>query len=167
MKSYFGVVLMLLGSIAANSAHAEQINISRFDAPFRVSKHSVISDRIILEQFDERCRQETGNDTTLDTDIAISSVEGFSAAINVYDLSYLRCSGWKNEWELGVMSLGSGGGEWAISIGDEYIVRVRALNLDIDVFNSKDLVIFANVHPVYCESKLVKCVKEFRLSVFD
>ena len=167
MYRQFRILVSLVIVFLGSAAHAKDLQITHFDVPYSVSKHYSVSDQDIFELFDDKCRSATGHETTIDKGKALENVDGFIEAVKVYDLAYLRCEGWANEWELGVVSMGSGGSEWAVVVGDQWIVRVRAMNLEVKVISQSELFFSAVVHPIYCENIDDNCVKEFRLLQSD
>lgn len=156
-------IFLFIYSISVNKLNALEFNIVSFDEPFRASSHSVVSESLIFEVYDERCRNATGHATKLANSEAVRNLDKFSVPVKIFDLSYLRCPGWANEWELGVISMGDGGNEWAVIIGNKFIVRVRALFLEFKVLSDEQLMLSATVHPIYCEHKKAICVKNFQL----
>ena len=167
MYRQFRILVSLVIVFSGSATQAKDLKITHFDIPYSVSKHYSVSEQAIFDVFDDKCRSATGHDTTLDKARALGSVEGFVEAVTVYDLAYLRCEGWANAWELGVVSLGSGGSEWAVTVGEQWIIRVRAMSLEVKVINKSELLFSAVVHPTYCENIDDNCVKEFRLLQSD
>lgn len=167
MYRQFRILVSLVIVFSGSAAEATDLKIEQFDVPYSVSKHYSVSDQAVLELFNERCRNATGHDTTLDKAKSLENVDGFVEAVTVYDLAYLRCEGWENEWELGVVSMGSGGSEWAVTVAENWIVRVRAMRLEVKVINQSELLFSAVVHPTYCENIDDNCVKEFKLLQSD
>ena len=166
-KASSGILIFFASLLITQALYANQFLITHFDEPFIVSKHSYISDEIILERYDERCIKATGNSTTLDKSKAVTEIHSFSVQVKAYDLSFLRCEKWTNEWELGVIALGSGGNDWAVTIGEQFIVRVRAISLAVTALHPQELVISAKVHPTYCQNASTECLKRFKLSLSD
>ena len=167
MYRQFRILVSLVIVFLGSAAQAKDLKITHFDVPYSVSKHYSVSDQAVLEVFNERCRNAAGNETTLNKAKALENVDGFVDAVTVYDLAYLRCEGLANAWELGVVSMGSGGSEWAVTVGGHWIVRVRAMSLEVKVINQSELLFSAVVHPTYCENIDDNCVKEFKLLQSD
>lgn len=161
------MLLFLWAGVFSTLAQASGLQIEKFDAPFRVSKHSSVTEQAVLELFDKRCHDATGKHTTLDKTKALDNISGFIEAITIYDLAYLRCENWANQWELGVVLVGNGGSEWAVTVGEQWIVRVRAMSLEVKVLNKNELSILAIVHPTYCENVDDDCIKNFRFRKID
>ena len=167
MHTKLRVLSLLLLGVLSKSVQASGLQIDQFDYPFIVSKHVFVTEKAVLEAFDERCHDATGHYTTLDKTKAREDVDGFIDAVAIYNLAYLRCEGWENEHELGVVLMGSGGSEWAVTVGDQWIVRVRAMSVEVKVMNPSELSISAFVHPTYCENAYGNCVKALRLRNVD
>ena len=167
MYRQFRILVSLVIVFLGSAAHAKDLQITHFDVPYSVSKHYSVSDQDIFELFDDKCRSATGHETTIDKGKALENVDGFIEAVKVYDLAYLRCEGWANEWELGAVSMGRGGSEWIVTVGEQWIVRVRAMSLSVMATNRIELTISAIVHPIYCKNDEGNCVKEFRLLQSD
>ena len=166
-KASSGILIFFASLLITQALYANQFLITHFDEPFIVSKHFYISDEIILEEYDERCIKATGNSTTLDESKAVTEFHSFFVQVKAYDLSFLRCEKWANEWELGVIALGSGGNDWVVTIGEQFIVRVRAMSLSVTALHPQELVISATVHPNYCQNSSTDCLKHFRFSLTD
>ena len=161
-KTFTALFILFTGIL--NYALAQEAYISKFDAPFRVAAYQGIRDEHIFDIFDERCLDVTGHKTSINKSDAVTYFDDYMLPVRIYDLSYLRCKGWANEWELGVISMGSGGNEWAVVIGEQFIVRVRAMRLLVQEINLNELLLLAYVHPVHCESSAVDCIKEFKFN---